>query len=233
MPALVLLDLDGTLLDGDGLPAAMRATCDALAGGLTGVTADTLVAANTAAWGRIWPDVEDDYMLGGRRGDEVGRDAWRETLSACGVHGPAVLELAVATWDREERASFRLFPDVLPVLDALRDSGVRIGMVTNGAASVQRDKLATVGILDRFDPLVISSEAGAKKPDPAIFEVALSASGVAAADTWFVGDNLRHDMPGALTAGIRAIWLDRRGVLLRPEWPQPDAVIASLAELLR
>ena len=125
------------------------------------------------------------------------------------MHDRAVLDLAVTTWDREERASLRLFPDVLPVLDAFAAAGVRIGMVTNGAASVQRDKLTTVGILDRFDPLVISSEAGVKKPDPAIFEVALALPASPRADTWFVGDNLWHDIPGALTAGIRAIWLDR------------------------
>ena len=210
----------------------MRATCETLAAGLPGVTADALVAANTAAWERIWPEVEDDYMLGGRRGDEIGRLAWRATLEACGIDDDAVVDRAIAEWDREERASLRLFEDALPVLDACVRLGVRTGLVTNGAASVQRDKLAAVGILDRFDPLVISSEVRVKKPDPAIFDVALRAAGVAAVDTWFVGDNLWHDVPGALAVGIRAIWLDRHGVPLQPGRPQPDAVVGSLAELL-
>jgi putative hydrolase of the HAD superfamily len=230
---LVLFDLDGTVLDGSGLPEAMRATCEVLAADLPGVSADALVAANTAVWQRLWPSVEDDYMLGGRRGDDIGRDAWRATLDACGARDERLLDRAVSEWDRFERASFRLFPDVLPALDDLEQRGVRVGMVTNGAGVVQRDKLEAVGLADRFAPLVISSEAGVKKPDPAIFEVALAAAGVAAAETWFVGDNLWHDVPGAVASGVHAIWLDRHGAPLPADHPRPDRVIRSLAELAR
>jgi putative hydrolase of the HAD superfamily len=232
VPTLVLFDLDGTVLDGSGLPDAMRATCRALAAGLAGVTADALATANDAVWKRIWPEVEDDYMLGGRRGADVSREAWRLTLADCGVHDARVLDRAVQEWDREERASLRLFPDALPAIAALEAGGARIGMVTNGAATVQRDKLDAVGLSGRFDPLVISSDAGFTKPDPRIFEVALSAAGVPAAETWFVGDNRWHDLPGARQTGIRTYWLDRHGAGLQGDGPQPDAVIASLAELV-
>ncbi|GAA2750321.1 HAD family hydrolase [Amnibacterium kyonggiense] len=229
---LALFDLDGTLLDGSGLPGAMRATCTALAAFLPGIDADALVRANTAAWERLWPEVEDDWMLGGRSGLDVGRDVWRAALEACGATGDDVVDRAVLEWDRQERAALRLFPDAVPTLDGLAAQGVRIGMVTNGAAAVQRDKLAGTGILDRFDPLIVSSEVGVKKPDPAIFEVALAAAGVTPAEAWFVGDHLWHDAEGALRAGLRAIWLDRRGVALEPDWPRPDAVVTSLTELL-
>lgn len=231
MPALVLFDLDGTVLDGGGLPDAMAATCASLATALPGVTADALVAANDAVWKRIWPEVEDDYMLGGRAGAEVSRDAWRLTLAGCGVHDAEALDRAVREWDREERASLRLFADAVPTLAALEADGARVGMVTNGAATVQRDKLDAVGLAGRFDPLVISSDAGFTKPDPRIFEVALAEAGVPASETWFVGDNLWHDIPGAKASGIRSFWLDRHGVELQPTWPQPDAVIRSLSEL--
>jgi len=232
VPALVLFDLDATVLDGSGLPEALRATCAVVAAELPGVSIDDLVAANTAVWERTWPDVEDAYMLGGRSGDDISRNAWRDTLAACGSHDQALLDRAWSEWEARERASFRLFADVLPTLAALEDKGVRIGMVTNGAGTVQRDKLDAVGLTSRFDPLVISSEVGAKKPDPVIFEVALHAAGVPAADTWFVGDDLWHDTPGALATCIRTIWLDRHGTALPPDGPQPDAVIASLADLL-
>ncbi len=227
----MLLDLDGTLLDGSGLPAAMRATCAALAADLPGVSADDLVAANTAAWQRLWPDVEDDYMLGGRRGDEVGRDPWRATLEACGLEGDAVVDRAVAIWAEEERASFRLFPDVLPALEALAAAGIRVGMVTNGASVVQREKLDATGLTGRLDPLIISSEVGVKKPDPAIFEVALARGGVLAAEALLVGDHLWHDVAGAMAVGIRGVWLDRRGTGREADQPQPDATIRSLEAL--
>jgi putative hydrolase of the HAD superfamily len=232
-PALVLLDLDGTLVDGGGLTAAMRATCETVAAGLPGVGAGDLVAANSAVWQRLWPEVEDDYMLGGRRGDLITRDAWRATLAACGVDDPAHVDRAEREWARQERASLRLFPDVLPALETLEREGVRLGMVTNGAAAVQRDKLEAVGLSGRFDPLVISSEAGVKKPDPAIFELALAVSRVPAAETWFVGDNLWHDMPGAIEVGIRAVWLDRDDGGAPAGGPRPDAIIRSLEQLPR
>jgi putative hydrolase of the HAD superfamily len=231
VPKLVLLDLDGTLLDGSGLPDALRATCAVLAAELPGVSIDDLVAANTEVWQRTWPEVEDAYMLGGRSGDDISRDAWRDTLAACGSHDPALLDRAWAEWQTQDRAAFRLFPDALPALAALERDGIRIGMVTNGAGSVQREKLEAIGLAGRFDPLVISSEVGAKKPDPVIFEVALHAAGVPAADTWFVGDNLWHDAPGALATGVRTIWLDRDGAGLPPDGPRPDAVVRSLVEL--
>jgi putative hydrolase of the HAD superfamily len=230
MTSLVLLDLDGTLLDGSGLPGAMRATCEVLADDLPDVTADDLVAANTAVWQQLWPEVEDDYMLGGA-GDRIGAEAWRRTLARCGVHDDDALGTAIAEWDRQERGTFRLFPDVLPVLDALEAGGVRVGMVTNGAAAVQRLKLDVVGLADRFDPLVISSEVGVRKPDPAVFEIALTRAGLPAAEAVYVGDNLWHDIPGARTAGLRTVWLDRNGVALQPDWPQPGEVIGSLADL--
>lgn len=229
---LVLLDLDGTLLDGSGLPAAMRAACDAVVAGLPAVSAEDLVAANTAAWQRLWPDVEDDYMLGGRPGDDIGEEVWRESLAACGVHDGAVLALAVATWKRQERAAFRLFDDVLPTLDALDAAGIAAGMVTNGSAAVQRLKLESVGLLRRFDPLVISSEAGVRKPDPGIFEIALAQAHVGPEAVVFVGDNRWHDLPGATAVGVRAVWLDRAGVGLEAGGPVPDATIRTLTELL-
>jgi len=231
MPRLVLFDLDGTLVDGGGLPGAMRATCTALAADLPGVRADDLAAANTAAWQRLWPELEADYMLGGRRGDDIGREVWRAALEACGVGDDSDLERVEQEWARQERASLRLYPDVLPALDALEREGARLGMVTNGAGVVQRRKLEAVGLAGRFDPLVVSSDAGVMKPDPAIFGIALAAAGVPAADTWFVGDNLWHDMPGALEVGIRGVWLSRDGRALPEDGPRPDAVLASLAAL--
>jgi putative hydrolase of the HAD superfamily len=231
MLRLLLLDLDGTLIDGGGLPEAMRATCATLAADLPGVDPDRLVAANTAAWQRLWPEVEDDYMLGGRRGEEVSHDAWRAALAACGVGDPAQVDRAEQEWARQERASLRLFPDVLPALEHFARAGVRIGLVTNGAGAVQRDKLDALGLTGRFDPLVVSSEAGVKKPDPAIFAIALAAARLPASGTWFVGDNLWHDMPGAIETRIRGVWLNRDGRPLPEDGPRPDAVIASLAEL--
>ena len=230
-PELVLFDLDGTLLDGSGLPGAMRATCAVLAPRLPGASVDDLVAANTAAWQRLWPEVEDAWMHGDRTGDDIGEEAWRETLLAGGSDDPALLRLALTTWDAEQRRAFRLFDDVLPVLDRLDGDGVRVGLVTNGAASVQRLKLEAVEAAHRFEPLLISGDVGIRKPDPGIFAAALHDAGVAAAAAWYVGDNLWHDVAPAHEAGLVTAWIDRRGVEVQESWPRPDLVLRSLAGL--
>lgn len=227
---LILFDLDGTLVDDSDLPNAFRATC-ARIGALTGVPADDLIIANSAAWQEAWPEVEDEYLVGEAAGRSIVEDAWRSTLERCGILDGAVLTAAVDAWAEEERRSFRLYPDVLPALNRLRSSHARIGLITNGAANVQRAKLEATGLIDAFDPLVISGEAGVRKPDPAIFEHALALAGETPEEAWFVGDNLWHDVQAAKDSGLRAAWIDREGVGLDPGWPRPDRVLRSLDDL--
>jgi putative hydrolase of the HAD superfamily len=106
---------------------------------------------------------------------------------------------------------YQLFDDVEPCLAALRERGVRTGLITNNEPVHQRDKLARVGLLDRFDAVVISGEFGIAKPDPAIFRHACALLDVQPTDALHVGDNLAADALGAHGAGLRGVWLDRRG----------------------
>lgn len=227
---LVLFDLDGTLLDEQGLPQAMRRACTAVAS-RAGVDADALVAANTAEWQALWPDVEEDWMLRADRGAAITEDAWRGTLRRCGLDDPDLLRFALTAWATEEATAHRVFDDVPGALAALEHAGIGVGLVTNGAGVVQRSKLDAVGLLDRFSPLVISSEAGERKPSPAIFEIALTAAGVRPEEARYVGDHLWHDVAGAQSAGITGIWIDRDGHELQPDHPKPDLVLRTLADL--
>lgn len=230
-PELVLFDLDGTLLDEQGLPQAMRRTCEAIAARSGRVSADDLIAANTATWQLIWPEVEDDWMLGGAGGDTIGEDAWRGTLASAGVDDTELLRFAVDTWVAEERRGHGVFAEVPAVLAALEAAGVRLGVVSNGASSVQRGKLAELGLHERFSPVVVSSEVGVKKPGREIFEHAVGVAGVAPRHAWYVGDNLWTDVPGAKAAGLSTAWVDRPGLELQADWPQPDLVVPTLADL--
>ena len=60
--------------------------------------------------------------------------------------------------------TWRLFPDALATLDAL--DGYRLGVISNGTSAQQRQKLAAVGVLDRFAAVMISEDIGVAKPDP-------------------------------------------------------------------
>lgn len=124
---------------------------------------------------------------------------------------------------------YRLFDDVSPCLAALRDRGLRVGLITNNESEHQRDKLRRVGLDTGFDATVISGEFGVAKPDPAIFVHACALVGVEPAAAMHVGDNLVADAQGAHGAGLHGVWLDRRGE--HDDRPLDVTVISGLAEL--
>lgn len=106
--------------------------------------------------------------------------------------------------------AWRLYPETRPTLDALRDQGYRLGVISNFDARLF-DLLEGLGIADHFDPIVASSRAGAAKPDRAIFLHALSACGVDPERAVHVGDTYELDVLGAQAAGVAAILIDRVG----------------------
>lgn len=118
--------------------------------------------------------------------------------------------------------SFRAFPDAAPALRELRERGLTLVVVSNWDASL-REVLAAAGLLELVDDVVPSAEAGAAKPDPRPFRMALEAAGCEPGEAVHVGDSRENDVAGAEAAGIRAILLRREG--------GGGAAIASLAEL--
>jgi len=116
-------------------------------------------------------------------------------------------------------------------LHFFRSQGVRLGLVTNGQSQVQQAKIDILGIRESFHSIVVSEGAGCKKPDAAIFTIALEELGVNPSDAWYVGDHPRNDVYGAFQAGLFAVW--KQGVR---QWDdtldvRPDAVITELSEL--
>jgi HAD superfamily hydrolase (TIGR01509 family) len=97
------------------------------------------------------------------------------------------------------------------LLEALRDRDLRVGLVSNALDPphlLHRD-LEQMGVAQRLDVAVFSSEVGWRKPHPAIFERALEAIGVDPEATLFVGDTLATDVAGAKALGMhtcQALW---------------------------
>ena len=100
------------------------------------------------------------------------------------------------------------FPDALETLAAV---GARypLGLISNGPAPLQRPKVERFGLERHFVTVVISGEVGVRKPDPAIFGLALEAMAVPAEAAVYVGDNPHDDVVGACDSGLAAIWVNR------------------------
>jgi putative hydrolase of the HAD superfamily len=97
------------------------------------------------------------------------------------------------------------------LLESLREHGLKLGLVSNAFDPpdlLHRD-LAQLGVAERLDVALFSSEVGRRKPDPEIFQRALDALEVAPSEALFVGDTLASDIAGAAALGLRtcqALW---------------------------
>jgi len=106
----------------------------------------------------------------------------------------------------ENAANFELYEDTLPVLSAVREHGLRIGLVSNTGRDL--DAFVSHHALN-VDAAVSSGTHGKTKPHPAIFLAALDALDVGAEETAMVGDSPEDDVAGARALGMRAFLVDR------------------------
>jgi HAD superfamily hydrolase (TIGR01509 family) len=139
--------------------------------------------------------------------DEARIARFRAMASDCGAPSLDPNELV-----RIYRASYqrarRAVPGALELLRALRLQ-TKVAIVTNNVVAEQIEKLAHLGMTDLVDVLVISEEAGVRKPDAAIFRLALERCGASADRAVMIGDSWGADVIGARSAGIRVVWLNR------------------------
>ena len=167
-----------------------------------------------------------------------GADHFRELLAEHGFDSGNRVDAATAWYRANRFHGLELFPDSLVVLEQLR-RGPRagparpLGIITNGPAEVQRDKVALLQIRHLVDFVIISGEFGVNKPDPAIYAAALQMAGAAAEETVFVGDSVEHDMAGAHASGLRTVWINRHGGPWTGSDRLPDRQIRHIGELPR
>jgi putative hydrolase of the HAD superfamily len=118
-------------------------------------------------------------------------------------------------------------------LAALRDLGVRLGLITNGAAEPQRAKIDRFDLAQYFGVIVVEGEFGVGKPDPRVYRHAMGALGVTPEQTWMVGDNFGWEVEAPQALGITAIWCDHAATgIPAHETATPDRVVTSISELL-
>jgi putative hydrolase of the HAD superfamily len=105
--------------------------------------------------------------------------------------------------------NYRLFDDVTPVLDRLRDAGLLLGVVSNFEEWLER-LLEDLGVRGYFQVSVVSGVEGFEKPDPRIFRLAMARAGVTPERSVYVGDNPEFDVDPAHAVGMFPVLIDRR-----------------------
>lgn len=125
-------------------------------------------------------------------------------------------------------------PDVGAALAALKDRGLRIGIVCDvgfSGGALLRELLAGEGLLDHFDGWAFSDETGHYKPAPQAFEAALGWLGARPSEAMHVGDLRRTDIAGAAALGMQTVRYRGMHDDAAPG-PEADFVVASHLELI-
>ncbi|MEO2003386.1 MAG: HAD family hydrolase, partial [Candidatus Poribacteria bacterium] len=156
-----------------------------------------------------------------------------ESLRSLGVDDEdlahEVADMFTAT--REDR--IRPLPGAVETLSGLRDRGVRLGLITNGAVEPQWAKINRFDLAGFFGVIVVEGEFGVGKPDPRVYRHAMTALGVTEADTWVVGDNFGWEVEAPQGLGIKAVWCDHEaGGIPAHGTAVPDLIVTAISELL-
>jgi len=161
-------------------------------------------------------------------------DVFESASDALGVDvAEAVLEEAAAhhldTWTPHIRHD----PDAAPVLSALKDMGLRTGLLSNThwPEHFHEHFLERDALLGHLDVRMYSSNEPQMKPHPRIFGEVLARLGAEPAYTLFVGDRQHDDIRGAQGVGMRGVW-KRTTHSWEAEGVEPDYVVETLPELL-
>ena len=163
-------------------------------------------------------------------------DIYREIQEASRQYLPQY-RAVVKKYGFTQAAPFRgeletLYPEAPAVLAALSQK-YALGVIANQAKGL-KERLREWGILPYFTAVASSWEAGALKPDPALFRYALSLAGCAPKESVMIGDRLDNDIAPAKALGMKTVRIRQGfGALQIPKGPEyrPDYTIDSLTEL--
>ncbi|AIQ47654.1 hydrolase [Paenibacillus sp. FSL R7-0273] len=147
---------------------------------------------------------------------------WQTPLSAAEIR---------AYYDKNYAGHGAAMRHAAEILQYSREKGYMLGLLTNGYKELQDGKIDLLGLRGYFKTIVISEEAGIRKPDPAIYKLALERLGASAEQTLFIGDHPVNDIWGAGKAGMDTIWLKRNHPWDESLDVQPWRTINELDEL--
>jgi 2-haloacid dehalogenase len=211
----VLFDVYGTLLD---VYAVTR-------------RAEELFPGHGTRLAMLWRDKQIEYSrlrtMSGRYASfsQVTRDALEFTLEALRL--PATNDHLQQLQDEYKRLA--PFVDVAPALACLRDSGLRVGVLSNGDPEMLETALVNAGLHRFIDPVLSADQVRAFKTDPSVYALGPRTLKLPASDILFVSSNC-WDACGAAWYGYTTFWINRSGQPLERLGVQPHATGRDLLE---
>lgn len=211
-PKAMLLDLDDTILAFDAVAdSSWVAVLQRNSGELTGHSVTEVLQSIKSAARRFWRDPER-HRIGRMDLMWARRNIVADALSGMELPGDdgLVNQIAIA-YDEERTAAIHPIPGALETVQAMKETGVKLALITNGAAAPQQEKIDRFGLVPLFDCILIEGACGVGKPDERVYQMALSVLGVSAEDAWMAGDNWEWEVAAPQRLGIRGIWVNANG----------------------
>lgn len=232
LPTTLLIDLDDTLISFGSREALFQRICGEFAPTLGTISVTDAARQMEDAMRRFWED-EENSRVWSHRLRESRHVVLGPLLDAWGVQRAEAMRFADRFHELRESDAGVLFEGAVSVLEELRRRGHRLGLLTNGHAMVQREKLRRFSLSSLFDHIQIDEEVGFGKPDRRAYLVALNALGAEPGDSAMIGDNLEWEVAAPQRLGMMGIWHDHLGIGLPLGTAVcPDLIIRHWSDLL-
>jgi putative hydrolase of the HAD superfamily len=124
----------------------------------------------------------------------------------------------------------QLYPGVLETLDTLR-LNYELAVLTDAQSQWAIPELNSVGLLDYFNPMIISGDYGYRKPDSRLFELVLAELQLTTDEVLFIGNDMYRDVYGPAQMGIKTIYFRSNQGEQKPQDVEPDYIIYNFSEL--
>lgn len=158
---------------------------------------------------------ENALKAGIYRNPEIDiRDVFRDILTVSGYPGvdETCINRLCKSFRNISRIRMRLFPDTLFCLNTLRKADKKIYLLSNAQRSFTWQELEQTGLLSCFDGILISSDEGCMKPDPAFYDLCCERYHLDKSRCIMIGNEQNSDMKGARDAGIDGFYINRSPV---------------------
>ena len=157
---------------------------------------------------------------------------WKKMSLFFGMKGAAYEPKELRTAYETKIKELSLFPGVPEMLQRLKDAGKKVFLLSNAQALFTAPEISLLGLTKYFDGILLSSDAGVKKPDPAFFEMLLKQYHLNPSECLMTGNDDIADCHGAASAGIASRYVaTRQSPKINGSLPENCEKIAEIAEL--
>ena len=166
-----------------------------------------------------------------RQGYTPREEMFKELLNRFSCEYKPDLQELINFWNFEFPKCAQPMANLYNVLDFFVNKNIKMGIVTNGYSDFQNTKIDRLNLRKYMKTIIISEEVNIRKPNPEIFQIALSRINSNSETTLFVGDHPLWDIKGAMDAGLIPVWLSN-GKVWNSKQYTPRYIINSISELL-